>query len=282
MNGRWIKWLWCAAVVAAVGCNRHAVNTPTPGLPTSAGKPSLLARTFGGESDKFPKPPAEAIPVRESRKPGEGVKAATEVALAEAEIEAAFMEGRSAVERDRLIDSVRHRYQRAIQKDPKNKDAMLGLAMLYAKTGDKERAVFTFNAAIKHYPKDHQLSHAMATMLVRFEDYAAATEACNYALKIDPENRTYAKTLGFCQAQLGQWDASLATLGRVMPPPQARYFIGRIMLDRNMIEDGKQQIQEALRLDPQYAVAQRVLDDVNAGRVNVEQPILQAGFEESK
>ncbi len=285
MSGRWMKWLWGAAILAAVGCNRNSVNSsnpPTGLMPASEGRSSLLSRAFG-ESDRFPKPPTEVLPVRESRKPGQGIKPETEVALAETELEAAYMEGRSAVERDQLIDSARLRYQRAMQKDPKNKAAMVGMAKLYAKIGDKERAVFTFNQAIQRDPKDHALAHTMATVLVRFEDYAGATEACKHAMTIDPENRSYIKTLGFCQAQLGQWDAALATLGKVMSPPQTRYFIGRMMIDMNRIDEGKQQIQEAVNLDPQFAMARQVLDDLNAGRVNLmEQPIQQAGYQEQK
>jgi len=283
MGGRWIKWLWGAAILAAVGCNRHAVSNPSSGLmPATEGRTSLLSRAFG-ESDRFPKPPAEVIPVREARKPGQGVKPETDVVLAETEMEAAYMEGRSAVERDQLLDSARHRYQRAMKQDPKNKEAMVGLAKLYAKTGDKERAVATFNQAIQRDPKDHVLAHTMATTLVRFNDYAGATEACKHALTLDPENRTYIKTLGYCQAQLGQWDASLATLGKVMTPAQTRYFIGRMMIDMNRIDDAKQQIQEAVNLDPQFAMAKEVLEDLNAGRVTLtEQPVLQAGYQDQR
>ncbi len=280
MDGRWKRWAVAGVIAGAVGCNRNAVQPPQPpGLPTPPEKPSLLQSAFGG-GPKFG-PPAEPVVAKPVHKRGEPLLPETEVEMAATEVEAAFMEGKSAVERDQLLDSARQRYQRALKAEPKNKAALVGLAQLYAKSGDKERAVATFQLALKNSPKDHELAYLMASAQVKFGDWNGAAETCRYALSLDPENRTYHKTLGYCQAQLGQWDDAFATMMKVMSEAQARYFLGRVLIDLNRVDEGRQQIQMAVAQDPQYQQAKQFLADMGAGRPTTpgQEPVRQAGFD---
>jgi tetratricopeptide (TPR) repeat protein len=278
MDGRWKRWACAGLIAGAVGCNtsRNQTQTP-PGLPTSQGRPSLLSKAFPSKFEPKP-PPAEPVVVKSSHKPGEPLKPETEVAFAKAKVEAAFMEGKSAVERDQLLDAARQGYQRALKADPKNKLARLGLAEMYATVGDREHAVAEFQAALKLYPKDHQLAHQMAVAQVRFSDWSGAAESCQYALSLDPENRTYHKTLGYCQAQLGRWDESLASMMKVMPEAKARYFLGRVLIDLKRVDEGRQQIQMAASMDPQFQVAREYLAELNTPRTGKPEPVRQAGF----
>lgn len=282
MDGRWKRWA-CGGLMAAavVGCNRNEVRPPaTPEFAAVGEKPSLIQQAFGTTPKFTPKPPGEsAIPVRVARKPNEPAKPETQVALAEADVEAAFMENYSAVERDQFIDAARHKYQLALKADPKNAGALVGLARLYARIGDREHAVATLQTAIQAHPKDHEIAHKLATVQVQFADWSGAVESCRLALRNDPENRTYHKTMGYCQAQLGQWDDAFATLLKAMPESQARYFLGRVMLDHGQTEQGKQLIAAAAAMDPEYKLAKQTLDDMSAGKLNRQEPVMQAGFQ---
>lgn len=281
MDGRWKRWA-CGGLMAAavVGCNRNEVNAPraTPEFAAVGEKPGLLHQAFGTHPKFMPKAPTEpSVPVRTARKPNEPAKPNTYVALAEADVEAAFMEGRSSVERDQFIDAARHKYQSALKADPKNAAALTGLAKLYARIGDREHAVATLRSAVEANPKDHELPHKMASVQVQFADWPGAADSCRLALRLDPENRVYHKTLGYCQAQLGQWDEAFATLLKAMPEAQARYFLGRVMLDLGQTDQGRQLIQAAAEMDPEYKLARQTLEDLSGGRVVPQEPVVQAG-----
>jgi len=283
MDGRWKRWA-CGGLMAAavVGCNRNEVRPPaTPEFAAVGEKPSLLQQAFGTNPKFVPKPPADTnqVAVRPARKSNEPTKPETHVALAEADAEAAFMEGRSNVERDQFIDAARRKYQLALKADPKNAGALHGLARLYARIGDKDHAVATLQVAIQANPKDHELAHKLAAVQVQFADWTGAVESCRMALRLDPENRTYHKTMGYCQAQLGQWDEAFGTLMKTMPESQARYFLGRVMLDHGQTELGKQLIAAAAAMDPEYKLAKQTLDDMTAGRALRSEPLMQAGFQ---
>ena len=44
-----------------------------------------------------------------------------------------------------------------------------------------------------------------------------------------------------------------------MPEAQARYFLGRVLLDLDRIDEGRQQMQLALKADPQFEPARDFL-----------------------
>jgi thioredoxin-like negative regulator of GroEL len=265
MAGRWKLLAWGGLCAAAVGCSRNALTPPPPvGLTAAGGKQSLLQSAFGS-NPKFAPPPAEPVPVAVRRPEGEGLKPETEVTLASTEVDSAFDPSRSGVERDALLDSARQRYQGVLAKTPGHKGALVGLARMYAKAGDPERSLAAYQDAVRANPTDHALLYQMATAQARFGDFAGAADTCRQALAADPQNRTYGKTLGYCQARLGQWDAAFDSLRQAMPEAEARYFIGRALLDQNKPEDGRRQLELALQANPQYAPAQNALASLSGG-----------------
>jgi tetratricopeptide (TPR) repeat protein len=281
MDGRWKKWVCAGLMAGAVGCKSGGVqDPPTPAIPGYQEKPSLLEQAFGGHPRFSPQaPPAPEPPVREARKPGEPLKPDTQVELAAAEVEAAFMEGRSAVDRDQLLDSARIRYQKALKADPKHKRAMVGLADLYSKAGNTDHALATYQAALQQYPKDHELAYKMTTTQVKAQDWAGAVQSCQFALSLDPENRTYTRTLGYCQAQLGQYQQAGESLMKVMPEAQARYFLGRVLIDQNREVEGRQMIQMAAAQDPGFQAAREYLAQAGGTVPTTTGEVKQAGFD---
>ena len=102
------------------------------------------------------------------------LKPDTVAALANAQVGAAFdfqEEGTVNPNLDRLADDARLKFQKALETDPKNRDALQGLARLYTRIGDRERAIATLQTLQKHYPNDHKIAYEMALTHARFEDW---------------------------------------------------------------------------------------------------------------
>ena len=267
MDGVRIRTLLLSALavggLAATGCRTTKEPLPSATLPVPGQHKSGGFLGMGRSTPQFG-PPVEQVATKPLRKSGKGVKPETEVAWADTEVDAALQEGRTDDEKNKLFDNARAKYQKALAAEPKNKAALVGLARLYAKAGDRERAVQTFTQAMHVDPKDHETAMKLAKAQTQFGDWAGACRSCEYALALDPENRGYRKTYGFCLANGEKWEDAFGALmhKNVMSEADARYFLGRVLFDKDRLQDGQAQLELALKADPSHLAARAVLDDM--------------------
>jgi tetratricopeptide (TPR) repeat protein len=278
MDGR-TKGLWCLGLVVALsGCNTAEKMKQDPTQPYQYPQQgNMLSRAFN-PSPSHPMPPAEVPVVRDRSK--KGLSAETEVSLATAARDAAYIKP-NAHERDQMLDIARHRYQQALKTDPKNRNALVGMARYYASVGDKTNAIATLRTATSYYPSDHELHHRIAAIHFQFGEPQEAIHATEQALRLDPGNRTYLKTLALCQGQLNQWDAAFGTLynNRVMTESEARYFLGRALLDLGRANEAREQITLAAN-DPANTSAAQFLQEMQTG-IAPQNPVHTVGYETS-
>ena len=201
--------------------------------------------------------------------------------LADGAVDSAFVgEETSSADRDRILDEARQKYQAALKADPKNAQALRGLARLYTRVGDRERAVGSYRELMQNYPKDHKAAYEFALALARFEDWNGATAACQHAIGGDPENRRYKRTLGVCMAQAGNFEGGFDAMLSVMPEAEARYTMAKLLADSEKPDAARQQLQLAAKADPNFAPAKEWLAAFDApAKPN---PIQTVGFEQPK
>ncbi|MFO0796873.1 MAG: tetratricopeptide repeat protein [Gemmataceae bacterium] len=256
MDGRLLKLLIAGGLLlGGVGCSR---NTNPPGF-VNPTPPPQQSKLFGGGSPPVAAaPPPGAAPngmpveVVQPRKTGQKLGPDAETAFGDTHVQSAFLEP-APPNKDELLDLARHRYERALKQDPKHQGALLGMARMYVRTGERERTAAAFKRYVDAYPKDAAVQHEAAMACARFQDWPGAVSWCDSALRLDPENRSIQKTRGFCLARAGRWDEAFAAMSRVMPEAQARYNIAAVLLHTNQPDASRQQLQLALRADPQHA-----------------------------
>jgi tetratricopeptide (TPR) repeat protein len=283
MDGRILRIVGLGLLASTVGCNSMRDSRKTEGYqaPVMEEKGSMVSKFFGNSGHGLkPNTPPQEVVVRDRSKAGKGLGAESEVALATASQDAAYMKT-TAIERDQMLDLSRQRYQQALKIDPKNRAALIGLGRFYAATGDKANAVACLRTATQLYPNDHELYHRLAAIHFQFDEPAESIQATQQALKLDPSNRTYIKTLALAQAHMKQWDSAFNTLmsSRVMTESEARYFLGRALMDQGQTDAGREQIQTAANIDePTNKLARQFLTDLANGGPPQE-PIHQVGYE---
>lgn len=272
MDGRLKTWVTTAVLAASVGCGGTGKKNLTSGVtpPPAADTGNALTRAFapkppGPTAPKF-QPPAEP-PMAEIAKKKGPIKPDTMAAFANAQVGAAFdleEDGNTNPNVNRMADEARAKFQKALEADPKNKDALQGLARLYTRLGDRERATATLQTLVKHHPELHQSAYELALTYARFEDWPNATAACQKALAGDPENRRYQKTLGILIARGGDLERGFDTMARVTPEAEARFTMAKLLQDMDKPELAHQQLQLAVKADPGYAPAQEWLASFGA------------------
>jgi tetratricopeptide (TPR) repeat protein len=260
MDGRWIsKWsLSGCLIVGAFGCNRNSVQ-PTDTQPIT-GVPMTTNKTWWGNSS--PQPAAEVVTEAPRKGP---LKLETEVAIADVRLATAMDEKTPDSNRTAILDLARHGYQKALQQDPKNKAAMLGLARYYSRVGEREKTVEMYQKYLAVNPTDRDVMHEVALVFARWNDWNNSVVWCDRALKLDPENLSFRRTMAFCLARGGRWEDAFAVFLKIMPEAQARYNIARVLEHQNYPDATKQQLQLALQADPNYAEAREFLAELDQG-----------------
>lgn len=273
MDGRgYRKWLLAGCLAAgALGCNRNTVQSPlTPNPSGTASKPSLWS---GGS---HPTVPGEAVEPVSKGPP----RPETLVAFADVQLESAYDEKLPPSGKQELLDRARQGYQKALEQDPKNKSAQLGLARYYTRVGEKDRAVEVFKKYLTGNPSDKDVAHEVAKAHAQWKDWTGAVAWCDFALKIDPENMAVRKTMAFCHARDGKWEEGFRVMCQVMPEAQARYLMARVLEHQNQLAASRQQLHLALKADPNYAEAREFLVELEAVITGGPNPfaVQQAGF----
>jgi len=260
MDGRRLRKVWFSGCLAlgALGCHRDSVQPPwgqAPSGPSVPGVASVSNKSFWGSSGPTSGQAESTIEMTKKGPP----KPETEVAIADVRLESAFDEKTLPGSRESLLDAARQGYQRALQRDPKNKEAMLGLARYYSRTGERDKAVEMYQKYLAKNPTDREVTHEVALAHARWKDWNGAVAWCDRALQIDPENLTFRKTKAFCLARGGQWDDSFKILCQIMPEAQARYDIACVMAHQNMPDACRQQLVLSMKADPNFGPAREFL-----------------------
>jgi Flp pilus assembly protein TadD len=270
MEGRRWKTVAVASLLATAGCKGFGSKPsltsgqPTPAAAAVAAAPksgNALTRMFAPKSGTPPKfQPPEAVAEAPARKGP--LKPETVAALANAQVGAAFdfqEEGKPNPNLDRMADEARMKFQKALEADPKNHDALQGLARLYTRLGDRERAVATLQTLLKHHPQDHKAAYELALTHARFEDWAGGVAACQKAIAGDPENRRYQRTLGMLVARTGNFEEGFNTMAAVMPEAEARFTMAKLLTDMEKPDLARQQLDLAAKADPAFVAAQEAM-----------------------
>jgi tetratricopeptide (TPR) repeat protein len=268
---------WCVfggLVAAAIGCHRNSTRNQQIGqMPDSTGAQvvnmplgnggNTKSSFWGGSksSNNSPTMPVEVVS-EASKKPA---SAESLVAIANVQLDAALDEKTAPGSKEGLLDSARKGYQKALQRDPKSKAALRGMAEFYARTGDREKAVELYKKCLTQHP-EAEIAHDVALAHARWKDWTGAVAWCEYALKIDPENRTVKKTLGFSLAFAGKWDEAFVTLGQIMSEAQARHNLAGLLDQMGQTAACKVQLQLAMKADPNFAPAQAFLAELDQPR----------------
>jgi tetratricopeptide (TPR) repeat protein len=268
MDGRVLrKWCVSACLLSgAIGCHRQSVTSPMDSMPVGtqpiSGTPMTSAKKslWGGSSQPTATPAAEVAVDAPKKGPA---KPETLAAFADVRLMAAFDPKTVPTDREGLLDAARQGYQKALQLDSKCKPAMLGLARYYVRVGEREKALDMYKKYLTANPTDKDAAHEVAKVHVSWEDWNGAVAWCEFALKIDPENLTFRKTLAFSLARSGRLEEGFSIMCEVLPEAEARYNIARVLEHQNQQDACRQQLMLALKADPNLASARDFLAELD-------------------
>jgi tetratricopeptide (TPR) repeat protein len=113
------------------------------------------------------------------------------------------IQGRALAARGAAAGEVRTAYERALELEPENADALSGLARLRAEAGDAEAALSLFERAAAADPEDASFAHASAELLISLGRREAAEARLEDRLDRNPFDGRAALRLAELRAERG-------------------------------------------------------------------------------
>ncbi len=189
-------------------------------------------------------------------------KVETLIAFANVRVEAAANPDCSERDRDANIKLARIDYEKALKREPKNLDALLGMAHTCRIMRERDPCADWYRRALKASPDNAAaIWGEMGQSLDGLQARETAINCYQEAIKLDPNNKPYRKALGLALAHSGRYDDGYSWLSQCMQPADAHVCIGRMMDHHGQRAPAEAQYTEALRIDPNHEVARLALSN---------------------
>jgi tetratricopeptide (TPR) repeat protein len=164
----------------------------------------------------------------------------------------------------------RHEYERALQRDPKNIEALTGLAKLDAKAGQLDRARKRIASQLAGDQRNTELLVLAARIDLESGDMASGEQKLRTALNIDASNLSAYELLGRMYIQQQKLDQARREFEQfVARHPKSvggHTIVGVLLHAQNRIADAERAYQRALEIDPGAPVAANNLAYIYADR----------------
>ena len=187
--------------------------------------------------------------------------------------------GRSEAEQRQMLDQARRAYQQALQINSKYVPAHRGLAQVYLAEGDHDRAVSSYQASLKVFPRQPLLWFDLGMVYARNKEWQPAINALSKACELAPQDRQMAHALGNCLARSGAYDQSLECFFRVDSEARAYYNVGRMLHHMKQDELALRYVRIAVQKEPEMKEARELLTCVE-GSPKAAEVVVPAQFEQ--
>ena len=169
-------------------------------------------------------------------------------------------------EQDHNLLEARGAYDKVLEKNPKNIDAMLGLARLDMQINRTADAEARLLKAQKLAPKNPQVAAALGEYHALRQDWPRAVEQMQAARTLSPYDPTFPFQLGIVQAKSGDVTAALGSFTEAVGPAEAHFNLGVILNEQGKASDAEYHLQQALAKKPDLPQAQKLLASLKQTR----------------
>lgn len=252
----WGAMLACATVAGGCSSQRAqtaaapAVNQTAMGYP--AQEPSAWAKTVSSvksvvKSDK--KDPTVSDPLSLNHK--------TEVNSPHLLVSLAAMHERSG-----NMEAAEAQYQRALEHDPKNLEALLAYARLEDRQGRFTEASNLYALACKHHPESSTAYNDLGLCLARQNEYDKSLATLLRAVEMQPTNALYRNNTATVLVRMGRSNEAWQHLSHVHRPAAAHYNLAVLLTQQGDNQQAQFHAQKALEAEANFTPAQMLVQSL--------------------
>jgi len=176
--------------------------------------------------------------------------------------------GRLMEETGQIVEA-RKSYQEALQLQPREVDALLGLARLDVTAGHLDQAELNFKKAIKTAPNSSQAHYDLGQFYASQSRWEEASKMLTKAMLAEPDNTQFRYALAVTLAHTGKVDAALPHFIRTVGDAEAHYNVGLILQSDGHLDDAERHFAMAVTKKPELMAAQNWLAHLRQQRQDV-------------
>lgn len=173
--------------------------------------------------------------------------------------------GRLMEESGQTVEA-RKSYQSALEHQPKEIEAILGLARLDQAAGNIEQAEAGFRKAVKLAPNSSQTQYSLGQFYGAQERWDEAVDALTKAMLAEPDETQTRYALAVALVHTGHVEAALPHFIRTIGDAEAHYNVGLILQQKGRLEDSERHFALAVSKKPELVAAQNWLAQVRQQR----------------
>ncbi len=183
----------------------------------------------------------------------------------------------------------RKNYSEAAELQPKNVDAIMGLARLDQISGNVEEAEQGFRRALKLHPTSASTQYGIGQFYASQKRWKEASEFLTKAMLAEPDESRYRYALAVALVQTGDVDSALPHFIRTIGDAEAHYNVGLILQENGKLSEAERQFALAVAKKPEFPAAQHwlahlreqnpgnVVPSSNAPEIGPISPVIPAG-----
>lgn len=164
----------------------------------------------------------------------------------------------------------RESYQKVLDKNRKNTDALLGLARIDRVYGREAQADELLKKAQKYHPKDPKILVAIGQVHASKREWAQALEMMQEAHNLEPYETIYEYHLGVVEARSGDVPKALEHFTRSIGQAEAHFNVGLILKEQGDQTEAENHLMKALKLKPELKQAEALLASIRTGESDIQ------------
>lgn len=169
--------------------------------------------------------------------------------------------GRLMEETGQLAEA-RKSYAEAVELQPKEVEALIGLARLDQEMGHLDQAELGYKKAAKVAPTSSRAHYSLGQFYASQERWEEAREALTKAMLAEPDDTQSRYALAVALVHTGKVDAALPHFIRTVGDAEAHYNVGLILQQQGNLQDAERHFALAVTKKPELVAAQNWLAHV--------------------
>lgn len=158
------------------------------------------------------------------------------------------------------LDQAMQQYQRALNADSHNRNAMIGLARLQHRKGEMQASIRTYREALNIHRNDPVILNDLGLCYARDGQLDQAINVLRTATRVAPDREMYRNNLAAALVEANRAGEAVAHLTQTYGPAIANYNVGYLLNRSDRVGEAAQFLTRALEIDPTMQQARTMLN----------------------